>query len=70
MRPTLLKVFFITYVQRLLRARFAPVVIVVAVPLATMKLEFAVNLASNSGSLASFGSGLNPQVSLSKPHTR
>ena len=53
MRPTLLKVFFITYVHLLLLPIPGPLVIVIGAPLAIMKLEFALNLGSNSGSVAS-----------------
>jgi hypothetical protein len=47
-----------------------PVEIVMGESRATIKLELALNLGSNSGSLARFGSGFCPHVLLSKPHTK
>ena len=70
MRPTLLNDFLIMYVHLLLFPMPAPVAIVMGAVLATMKLELAVYLGSNSGSLARLGSGFDPQVLLSKPQTR
>ena len=62
--------FFIMYVHLLLFPMPGPVAIVIGAVLATMKLEFAVYLGSNSGSLARVGSGFDPQVLLLKPQTR